>query len=329
MRWMTGICAALVCTILLAPIGAFAGNGDCSQPESVGSGPTATDCLRILSVAVGVVTCAPHEQCICAPKGGLPVTATDALICLSRAVGGSVVLNCPCAPETTTTTTVPTTTTTTISVTTTTVPPTTTTTTLPTSGCSEDADCDDGEPCNGFETCNNGGNCVSGKALPCSPEDAVVVVPYMQTPNFAGDVLETVPSVTKVDAYLLLDRANSMSDELDALELGVVSALRAATCFPIGTGSPPDCINDLWTGIGWIGYGGTAGEAYRHRKDPHPDALRILDNLPTSEPPGCCDRTTLLALWSTATGKGNLSVGVQHRQHVWNSSHVFGLARRR
>ena len=253
-------------------------------------------------MAVGVRDCSPHEPCVCAPKGSLPVTATDALVCLNRVVGVNVVLNCPCGPSTTTTTT---TTTTTVTMPST----TTTTTTLSGGGCSVDADCDDGEACNGFETCNPGGNCVSGTPLGCSPNDTVVVVPYMQTPNPAGDILEAVPAVNKVDAYLLVDRANSMSDELDALETGIVNALRAATCFPIGTAFPPDCINDLWTGIGWIGYGGTAGEAYRHRRDPHPDPLRVEANLPSGEPNGCCDRTTLLALWSTATGLGNLNVG--------------------
>jgi hypothetical protein len=45
----------------------------------------------------------------CAPKGTLPVTATDALLCLKKAVGQGVNLNCPCTG--TTSTTSPTTTT--------------------------------------------------------------------------------------------------------------------------------------------------------------------------------------------------------------------------
>jgi hypothetical protein len=306
MRWVTGLFVAALAIVFSSPVESVAGNGDCSQPVSIGSGPSATDCLKILSVAVGVTTCAPHDECVCAPKGGLPVTATDSLVCLNRAVGASVVLNCPCDPTTTTTSTTTTSSTTTTTIV---VSTTTTTTTLPSGGCTVDADCDDGEACNGFERCNGGGNCVSGSPLPCNPGDTVVVVPYLQTPNPAGDIFEAVPAVTKVDAYLLLDRANSMSDELDAIETGIVDALRAATCFPIGTAFPPDCVADLWTGIGWTGYGGTAGEAYRHRKDPHPDPLRIEANLPGGEPNGCCARTTLLGLWSTATGLGNLNVG--------------------
>ncbi len=97
---------------------ARAGQGDCAQPSSVGSAPTATDCLFILNAAVGNTSCTP--ECICAPKGTLPTTATDALICLNRAVGGAVELNCPCNGGSTTSTTLgfPTTTTTTTTSTT-------------------------------------------------------------------------------------------------------------------------------------------------------------------------------------------------------------------
>ena len=66
----------------------------CSQPISTGSRPTASDCLFILKAAVGSVTCTP--ACMCAPKGSLPITATDALVCLKNAVGQPVALNCPC-----------------------------------------------------------------------------------------------------------------------------------------------------------------------------------------------------------------------------------------
>ena len=66
----------------------------CAQPLSTGPAPIATDCLFILRAAVGLATCDP--ACVCAPKGALPVSATDALICLKKAVGQAVALNCPC-----------------------------------------------------------------------------------------------------------------------------------------------------------------------------------------------------------------------------------------
>ena len=68
----------------------------CAQPISDGDGPLATDCLYILEAAVGITTCT--SECACAPKGSLPIMATDALVCLYAAVGGSVELNCPCGP---------------------------------------------------------------------------------------------------------------------------------------------------------------------------------------------------------------------------------------
>jgi len=75
----------------------------CSQPVSVGPGPTATDCLFILNAAVGVSACS--DPCECAPKGVLPPSATDALLCLSAATGQSTVLQCPCQATTSTTST--------------------------------------------------------------------------------------------------------------------------------------------------------------------------------------------------------------------------------
>lgn len=66
----------------------------CAQPVSDGPAPIASDCLFILNVAVGLFSC-PLE-CVCAPKGSLPAAATDALVCLSAAVGAPANLDCPC-----------------------------------------------------------------------------------------------------------------------------------------------------------------------------------------------------------------------------------------
>jgi hypothetical protein len=68
----------------------------CAQPISDGDAPHATDCLFLLNAAVGLTSCVP--ECVCAPKGVLPVSATDALICLAAAVGSDVDLHCPCGP---------------------------------------------------------------------------------------------------------------------------------------------------------------------------------------------------------------------------------------
>lgn len=269
-HWIVAVATAATVASAVPPP-ALAARGDCSQPISSGASPTATDCLTILGAAVGTTTCAPYPDCVCAPKGTLPTSATDALVCLSAAVGGGATLACPCGGD-----------------------------------CTLDSECDDGEPCNGFESCD-AGSCVDGPDLLCDADDLVVVVPYQSTPGAVRARVEASTAIPRIDAYLLLDRAPSVSDEVAALKAGVSSAVRAAACAPVGTGSPPDCIPDLFTGVGWIGYAGTAGESYRNRRDlqPDPDALSI--RFPTSDPAGCCSRTTLLALWATATGKGNLN----------------------
>jgi len=113
--------AVLAALLILAPTPAPAALGDCSQPVSNGSIPSATDCLVILQVAVNIRPCGA-DACVCAPKGTLPTSATDALICLKKATGQNVVLNCPCAGGTTTTSSTSTSFTTTSSTTSTTVP---------------------------------------------------------------------------------------------------------------------------------------------------------------------------------------------------------------
>jgi len=122
-KWTTGIglaCMAMACTLAAAKPSA-ATNGTttttlgvdrCSQPISMGSLPTATDCLYILNAAVGLQPCG----CVCDPSGDGNKTATDALLCLNVAVGADLPLSCSCGV---TTTTIDTTTTTTSTTTTT------------------------------------------------------------------------------------------------------------------------------------------------------------------------------------------------------------------
>jgi hypothetical protein len=95
-RAVVAVSAVMLGWLLLAPSVARAANGDCSQPVSNGAAPVATDCLFILNAAVGLQTCSP--ECICAPSGELPISASDALACLQKSVGQPITLNCPCEP---------------------------------------------------------------------------------------------------------------------------------------------------------------------------------------------------------------------------------------
>ncbi len=101
----------------------------CARPVSTGSNPTASDCLFILRVSVGIGDC-PVADCLCDADGSGATTATDALVCLRRAVGDTSIALVCCGSSTTTT--LGSTTTSTLVVVTTTS--TTTTTTVPVDG---------------------------------------------------------------------------------------------------------------------------------------------------------------------------------------------------
>src|SRR5205085_12292365 len=89
---LSGVVLALVALVSTAGVPAFAAQGDCGQPQTTGSKPTAGDALSILHAAVGERSCA---ACICDVNGSQTVTATDALVTLKSAVGQDIALVCP------------------------------------------------------------------------------------------------------------------------------------------------------------------------------------------------------------------------------------------
>jgi type II secretory pathway component GspD/PulD (secretin) len=70
--------------------------GDCGQPQSTGSAPTATDALAVLKGAVGLASSCDAMPCICDVNGDGNVTSPDALRVLQAAVGQPVAFNCDC-----------------------------------------------------------------------------------------------------------------------------------------------------------------------------------------------------------------------------------------
>jgi hypothetical protein len=272
-------------TLVVVASPAHAASGDCAQPESDTARPTATDCLRILRVAVGLSTCDPLPACVCAPGGELPAKATDALICLVSAIGGPATLDCPCTTTTSTTST---------STSTTTLPP----------ECVVDEDCRDLDVCNGFERCTSG-NCEAGTPLACEPADAAFFVPYQHDPFPATLTAAQSAKAPALDVYLLVDRSGSMAQERAALQSGVQAALETLACEPAGVGTLPDCVASLWVGVGGIGYAGVGGEPYTNTLDVQPELSAIAGQIPADEPAGCCAESTLLALWSTISGQGS------------------------
>jgi cysteine-rich repeat protein len=81
----SGMAAAADGPVCSAPSGFACGDAD--RDGSV----TSTDALLALQAGVGAIYC---DRCLCNTSGGNGVTATDALIILSRAVGGEGGLNC-------------------------------------------------------------------------------------------------------------------------------------------------------------------------------------------------------------------------------------------
>lgn len=98
-RPSTRASAAIVSALLLvvcAATSAMAAKGDCGQPQSTGTKPSAADALAILKEAVGQATACDAEPCICDVSGNGAVQASDALIALKIAVGQNQPLNCDC-----------------------------------------------------------------------------------------------------------------------------------------------------------------------------------------------------------------------------------------
>lgn len=111
-RSLFAVLAFAPLALSLTASAAVAAKGDCGQPLSTGSRPSASDALFVLRAGVGAQQgCTPS---VCDVDNSGRTTAGDALRILKFAVGDpTVVLNCPAATTTTTTTSTTTSTTTT------------------------------------------------------------------------------------------------------------------------------------------------------------------------------------------------------------------------
>jgi len=75
------------CALLALPVVSVAAAGDCGQPVSKGSSPTASDAQTILKSAVGQPTVCDDKPCICDTNGDGKVSIDDALRHLRYVVG--------------------------------------------------------------------------------------------------------------------------------------------------------------------------------------------------------------------------------------------------
>ncbi len=138
--------------------------------------------------------------------------------------------------------------------------------------------------------------------------DFVFVVPYTEPATPDKDDLDFSTDLRIVDIYLLIDRSGSMTSEITSVRDNISTVLSNVTCPPLGTGTPGDCIEDVWSGVGGIGYTGSGADAYRNYLDLQPNPAAMGPALNVSEPGGCCNEILSQALWSTASAMGASAV---------------------
>lgn len=139
--------------------------------------------------------------------------------------------------------------------------------------------------------------------------DYVFVEPYMKPQSPADDDLDFSTKLQAVDVYVLLDRSGSMSEEISSIKTNLDGLVQTLKCAPMGTGTPPDCIPDLWFGGGTIGYYQSGVEAFVNYADTYHSTS--FAGIPTNEPPlgcngtGTCEEAMTYAAYTAMTGVGS------------------------
>ncbi len=138
--------------------------------------------------------------------------------------------------------------------------------------------------------------------------DFVFVVPYQAAPVPRQDDLAFSTALQMVDVYLLLDRSESMTDELASIRNNIGSVLTSLTCPPLGNGDPSDCIPDLWSGVGSIIYANHLPYSHHLDLQPNPSLTQMSTPARATTARCPCTETTLAAAWSTFTGGGKMAL---------------------
>jgi len=146
---------------------------------------------------------------------------------------------------------------------------------------------------------------------PAANGDFVFVVPYQNAPQPAEDDLNFSTELQMVDLYVLVDRSGSMKDEISSIRNNMQTVISNLTCPPLGTGTPGQCIRDIWSGLGTFTYAGR--DPFVNRVDVQPNPSAIGSNMPGSDtgscPNGGCVEPHLLAAFSVASGQGPSATG--------------------
>ncbi|MGE3459193.1 MAG: thrombospondin type 3 repeat-containing protein, partial [Kofleriaceae bacterium] len=139
--------------------------------------------------------------------------------------------------------------------------------------------------------------------------DFVFIVPYEMPQTPASSDLDFATSLQAVDLYVILDRSGSMSAEISSVKNNLASVVSTSACPPLGTGTPGDCIPDLWAGAATVGYQGAGAAAFQNWVDirPSPD----FSSVPIDEPSsfGSAEPLTFAA-YAAITGQGGGAYGM-------------------
>jgi hypothetical protein len=141
--------------------------------------------------------------------------------------------------------------------------------------------------------------------------DFVFVEPYQAPQMPASSDLDFSTKLQAVDLYVMLDRSGSMSAEINSIKTNLASVVRNVACAPLGTGTPPSCIPDLWAGAATVGYHGSGAMAFQNWVDIQPNAS--FAGVPITEPTGITDSQEPLTFgaYAAVTGQGgaNFTMG--------------------
>ncbi|HEY4176363.1 MAG TPA: hypothetical protein VGM90_06010 [Kofleriaceae bacterium] len=140
--------------------------------------------------------------------------------------------------------------------------------------------------------------------------DFVFEVPYQKPQLPISSDLDFSTKLQAVDLYVMLDRSGSMATEITSIKANLSTVVRNVACPPLGTGTPGNCIPDLWAGAATIGYQGGGANAFQNWVDIQPNPNFSV--VPTSEVSGTNSMEPLtFASYAAVTGQGgaNFSMG--------------------
>ncbi len=118
---------------------------------------------------------------------------------------------------------------------------------------------------NGIDICTP----TAGDVVDCdySTTDPLIVAPFQAPPSPASLRVASDSDLGAVDLYTIVDRSGSMEAEANAIRDNLGAVVDDLQCAPWGTGLPGDCIEDLWAGVGSVGYADSGADAFRNLLD--------------------------------------------------------------